>query len=123
MQVPVPADAAAVDSALDVADADAAVVAAAEDTAPSSCEEEDNIQDDASDEQVVEEEAVVLHSHIDVDPLRVTIAAGNQRALRVWSSLRFTETQRFHTSRPMMGSDTFVVLECGRRDVFPLGST
>lgn len=53
MQVPVPAAAAVdvVDSALDFADAP-------EDTAPSSYDEEDNIQDDASEEVVVEEDAV-----------------------------------------------------------------
>ncbi len=73
--------------------------------------------------RVVETVVQFAREAFDVDPLRVTIAAGNQRALRVWSSLGFTETQRFHTSRPMMGSDTFVVLECGLHDVFSLGST
>ena len=47
----------------------------------------------------------------DVDRLRVTIAVENQRALRVWSSAGFAETQRFHSPEPVMGSDTFVVLE------------
>ena len=42
--------------------------------------------------------------------LRVTIAAGNKRALRVWSNAGFTETSRFSTPREMMGSAEFVIL-------------
>ena len=48
-----------------------------------------------------------------VDRLRVTIAAENERALRVWSRVGFAETQRFQAPQPVMGSDTFVVLEKG----------
>ena len=49
----------------------------------------------------------------DVDRLRVTIAAENQRALRAWSRVGFAETQRFRSPETVMGSDTFVVLEKG----------
>ena len=44
-------------------------------------------------------------------PLRVTIAAGNERARRVWAGCGFTQTQRFHTSETILGSDAFVILE------------
>jgi RimJ/RimL family protein N-acetyltransferase len=44
-------------------------------------------------------------------PLRVTIAAENQAALRVWSAAGFVETQRFHSPKVVLGSDMFVVLE------------
>lgn len=47
----------------------------------------------------------------DVEPLRVTIAAHNQRAIRVWSNLGFTETRRFHSPEKILGGDTFVILE------------
>ncbi|MGI9648961.1 MAG: GNAT family N-acetyltransferase [Acidimicrobiia bacterium] len=46
-------------------------------------------------------------------PLRVTIAALNQRALRVWSGCGFTETQQFTASEAVLGSDRFMVLEDG----------
>lgn len=42
--------------------------------------------------------------------LRVTIAAGNQRALRVWSNAGFGEVSRFATDRTLMGSNEFVIL-------------
>jgi RimJ/RimL family protein N-acetyltransferase len=58
-------------------------------------------------------EAVVRFARttFEVDPLRVTIAVGNPRALRVWSNLGFVETQRFQSSETVMGSDAFVILE------------
>jgi GNAT superfamily N-acetyltransferase len=58
-------------------------------------------------------EAVVgfARETFDVEPLRVTIVAENQAALRVWSSAGFVETQRFHSPEVVMGSDVFVVLE------------
>ena len=42
--------------------------------------------------------------------LRVTIAAGNVRTLRVWSSAGFAEISRFSTPRTMMGSNEFAIL-------------
>ena len=42
--------------------------------------------------------------------LRVTIAAGNGRALRVWSNAGFAEVSRFGTDREMMGSEEFAIL-------------
>ncbi len=42
--------------------------------------------------------------------LRVTIATGNKRAVRVWSSAGFAEISRFATPRNVMGSDEFVIL-------------
>lgn len=58
-------------------------------------------------------EAVVgfAREAFDVEPLRVTIAAQNQAALRVWSLAGFVETQRFHAPEVVMGSNVFVVLE------------
>jgi RimJ/RimL family protein N-acetyltransferase len=60
-------------------------------------------------------EAVVgfAHETFDIEPLRVTIAAGNQAALRVWSRAGFVETQRFQAPRKLMGSEVFVILESG----------
>ncbi|MEN8182815.1 MAG: GNAT family N-acetyltransferase [Myxococcota bacterium] len=57
-------------------------------------------------------EAVVAHALVTFDPaqLRVTIAAGNTRALRVWSDAGFSETSRFATSRDIMGSREFAIL-------------
>lgn len=46
-------------------------------------------------------------------PLRVTIAAGNQRAQRVWSKAGFVETSRFVASKELMGDREFVILERG----------
>lgn len=56
--------------------------------------------------------AVVAHATETFEPrhLRVTIAASNQRALRVWSGAGFTEVSRFGTAREIMGSSEFVVL-------------
>ncbi len=56
--------------------------------------------------------AVVAHASEIFHPrqLRVTIAAGNERALRVWSRAGFTEISRFATPRDMMGSNEFVIL-------------
>jgi len=51
----------------------------------------------------------------DAGPLRVTIAAGNLRALRVWAGAGFTEAQRFESPETVMGSDEFVVLQHDRR--------
>ena len=48
---------------------------------------------------------------LDFEPLRVTIATHNQRAIRVWSGLGFTETQRFQPTKTVLGSDAFVILE------------
>jgi len=48
------------------------------------------------------------------DTLRATIAAGNHRAIRVWSGLGFRETQQFQAPRTIVGSDTIVVLGNGR---------
>lgn len=45
------------------------------------------------------------------DPLRVTIATANQRALTVWARAGFVETQRFRAEETVLGSDEFVVLE------------
>ena len=42
---------------------------------------------------------------------RVSIAATNARALRVWQAHGFAETQRFHTDREVLGTTEFVVLE------------
>jgi [ribosomal protein S18]-alanine N-acetyltransferase len=42
--------------------------------------------------------------------LRVTIGAGNARALRVWSDAGFAEKSSFATSRIILGSNEFVVL-------------
>jgi RimJ/RimL family protein N-acetyltransferase len=60
-------------------------------------------------------EAVIQFARdtFDLYPLRVTIAAENLRALRVWSSWGFVETQRFQSPQTVMGSDIFVVLESG----------
>ncbi|MFV2000694.1 MAG: hypothetical protein ACC654_10065, partial [Acidimicrobiia bacterium] len=42
--------------------------------------------------------------------LRVTIAAGNPRALHVWSGAGFVELSRFTTSRTILGSREFAIL-------------
>jgi len=49
--------------------------------------------------------------------LRVTVAAGNPRALRVWSGAGFTETSRFATPRTILGSNEFVILSHDPFDV------
>lgn len=56
--------------------------------------------------------AVVAHSIAAYDPslLRVTIAAGNVRALRVWTRAGFSEASRFSATREIMGSTDFAVL-------------
>ena len=56
--------------------------------------------------------AVVAYALVAFDPpqLRVTIAAGNIRALRVWSSVGFSEVSRFATTRDIMGSGEFAIL-------------
>ena len=56
--------------------------------------------------------AVVAHATETFESrlLRVTIASGNQRALRVWSGAGFTEVSRFGTTRDVMGSREFAVL-------------
>jgi GNAT superfamily N-acetyltransferase len=56
--------------------------------------------------------AVVDHAVAKFQPrrLRVTIAAGNGRALRVWSNAGFTEVSRFGTDRELMGSTDFAIL-------------
>jgi GNAT superfamily N-acetyltransferase len=43
-------------------------------------------------------------------PLRVTIASGNGRALRVWLDNGFTETDRFASPETVLGTSEFVVL-------------
>jgi hypothetical protein len=40
----------------------------------------------------------------------VSIAAGNERALRVWSNSGFSEISRFDTNRELMGSTEFAIL-------------
>jgi len=55
--------------------------------------------------------AVVAYAREGADRLRVTIATGNPRAMRVWSALGFEETQRFASPETVMGSNVFVVLE------------
>lgn len=42
--------------------------------------------------------------------LRVSIAAGNPRAIKVWSDCGFSETQRFESPETVLGSREFVVL-------------
>lgn len=42
--------------------------------------------------------------------LRVTIATGNKRAVRVWSSAGFVEISRFATPRNVMASKEFAIL-------------
>lgn len=44
------------------------------------------------------------------DRLRVTIAAWNERALRVWSAAGFAEEQRFETPASVMDGGAFLVL-------------
>ncbi|HZJ48691.1 MAG TPA: GNAT family protein [Acidimicrobiia bacterium] len=55
---------------------------------------------------------VVDHAAATFGPrqLRVTIAVGNVRALRVWSRAGFAEISRFVTSRILMGSNEFAIL-------------
>ena len=48
-----------------------------------------------------------------VTPLRVTIAMGNKRAVRVWSGRGFNEIQRFGSPETVMETDEFVVLTDG----------
>ncbi len=57
-------------------------------------------------------DAVVTHAIAASDPslLRVTIATGNVRALRVWIRAGFSEVSRFRAAREIMGSTDFVVL-------------
>ncbi len=43
--------------------------------------------------------------------LRVSIAATNQRAVKVWIANGFIETQRFHTSQSVLGTTEFLVFE------------
>ena len=56
--------------------------------------------------------AVVAYALVTFSPLqlRVTIAAGNSRALRVWSAAAFTEVSRFATARDIIGSREFAML-------------
>ena len=56
--------------------------------------------------------AVVAYPLATFDPpqLRVTIASGNIRALRVWSGVGFSEISRFTTTRDIMGSGEFATL-------------
>lgn len=56
--------------------------------------------------------AVVAHASatFELRQLRVTIASGNKRALRVWSGAGFAEISLFATSRVVMGSSAFVIL-------------
>ncbi|RLE26485.1 MAG: N-acetyltransferase [Actinobacteria bacterium] len=55
---------------------------------------------------------VVEHAAATFRPLqlRVTIAVGNTRALRVWSHAGFAEISRFVTPRVLMGSSEFAIL-------------
>ncbi|GMQ92885.1 MAG: hypothetical protein BMS9Abin12_0362 [Acidimicrobiia bacterium] len=57
--------------------------------------------------------AVVAHARETFEHrrLRVTIAWGNERAFRVWSGVGFVEVVRFVSSRTVMGTNEFVVLE------------
>ena len=56
--------------------------------------------------------AVVAHASVMFasQQLRVTIATGNKRALRVWSGAGFVEISRFATSRRIMGTNEFAIL-------------
>lgn len=56
--------------------------------------------------------AAVAHALVTFDPLqlRVTIATGNTRALRVWSGVGFSEVSRFATAHDVMGSREFAIL-------------
>ena len=56
--------------------------------------------------------AVVDHAIAVFSPrlIRVTIAAGNERARRVWSNAGFTEVSRFPTDRELLGSREFAIL-------------
>jgi RimJ/RimL family protein N-acetyltransferase len=56
--------------------------------------------------------AVVAFALGTFDPpqLRVTIAAGNIRALRVWSGVGFSEVSRFAPTRDVMESGEFAIL-------------
>ncbi|MGB5567151.1 MAG: GNAT family N-acetyltransferase [Acidimicrobiia bacterium] len=56
--------------------------------------------------------AVVEHAKGTFGPrlFRVSIAAGNERALRVWSNAGFSEISRFDTNRELMGSTEFAIL-------------
>ena len=46
-------------------------------------------------------------------PFRVTIAANNERALRVWQGAGFEAKEHFDTEKEMMGARRFVVLVSG----------
>ncbi|MEA3510274.1 MAG: ASCH domain-containing protein [Actinomycetota bacterium] len=56
--------------------------------------------------------AVIAHAAVTFGPrqLRVTIAVGNLRAIRVWSGAGFAEVSRFATPRVLMGSSEFAIL-------------
>ena len=58
-------------------------------------------------------EAAIDHAArvLSADHLRVTIATPNQRAIRAWTANGFTETARFVSSREVLGTDRFVILE------------
>lgn len=45
-----------------------------------------------------------------VDGLRVTIAEGNRRAIKVWAGAGFTEMSRFESDREILGSLSWVIL-------------
>jgi RimJ/RimL family protein N-acetyltransferase len=62
--------------------------------------------------------AVVDHARESFESLqlRVTIAAGNSRACRVWGNAGFSEISRFATERSIMGSSEFVILSLFRTD-------
>jgi len=57
--------------------------------------------------------AVVAHARATFEHrrLRVTIASGNERALRVWSGAGFVEVVRFVSPRTVMATKEFVILE------------
>jgi RimJ/RimL family protein N-acetyltransferase len=68
----------------------------------------------------VEAVTAFARDQLGADRLRVSIAAENERAMRVWSQAGFAETGRFQASHTVMGSDEFVVLERGPEGVLPL---
>ncbi len=57
--------------------------------------------------------AIIECAILTFDPsmLRVSISASNPRAMKVWMSNGFNETQRFHAREEMLGTKEFVIFE------------
>jgi uncharacterized protein YhfF/RimJ/RimL family protein N-acetyltransferase len=66
--------------------------------------------------------AVIEHAvgSLGADRLRVTVAAWNERALRVWRGAGFTEEQKFEAAAGVMGGGGFFVLS---RDGTPINAS